>query len=683
MSELCARFEELRLRHWPEMAALISHIVTSKNPGSESSTLAKMCAYHLESGGKRIRAVLPLVTAEALGHDPEPLVAFGAACEVLHNATLVHDDLQDGDSLRRGREAVWRRFGSAQAINLGDAMFYYALLLLREWQGDAARRDQAVDLLLTETLHVIDGQERELTLRGAQVVRLDEYLAMVEGKTSGLFSLPMKGAAILCGADQRTAAAIGEAARHLGVLFQVQDDLVDIFGDKGRGEVGSDIAEGKRSILVVHALNHASSSQARRLLEILDRPREETGVDERATAIQIFEETGAVTRARQELDARREASRAAVAKLDHGPLAALIAKLGVFLDGASRVSLAAPLVTASAGEDLTLCRELLPKVSRTFALSIAALPPGLEEPVLIAYLLCRIVDSIEDDPGLDIAARERLFDIFDAVLTYDERPPEELELAMAAQVLTGVAAEVTLCRRAGAVMRAFRRLPTAQRHVIRPRVLVMLEGMRAYCRRHARDGRLRLKDLTELEEYCYYVAGTVGRLLTDLFLAACPSMTAAKRELVRDSAVSFGVGLQLTNIVKDVAEDLGRDVCFLPESLAHEAGIELPSILEPRHREAGLRVLRAVCARARHHLARAHAYCLSWPAVEGRAVRLFCSVPLVLALETLAVVERGDGALQVGSSPKIDRATVMAVVAEAQEAAGDDARLAAQLEVAR
>ena len=122
------------------------------------------------------------------------MLPFGAACEMIHNATLVHDDLQDGDELRRGRPTVWRQYGMPQAINLGDAMFYYAVLLTQHTELSPARRDALITSVLNETLRVIDGQEQEFQLKVNGRPTMQAYLSMVEGKTSGLFALPIGGA---------------------------------------------------------------------------------------------------------------------------------------------------------------------------------------------------------------------------------------------------------------------------------------------------------------------------------------------------------------------------------------------------------------------------------------------------------------------------------------------------------
>jgi len=300
---LLERFRVLRDVYWPEMEALIGSLLRTTTP--EGSTLVEMCDYHLETGGKRLRALLPLLVGEALGVEAKRMVPFGAACEMLHNATLVHDDLQDGDMFRRGRMTVWNRYGVPQAVNLGDAMFYYAVLLAQEFDAPALRREQAAKTLLVETLRVIDGQEREFQLKGMAEVSLDDYFAMVEGKTSGLFALPMAGAATLSDAPDEVSAGLAEAARHMGVLFQVQDDTLDLYGEKGREQRGSDIAEGKRSALVVHALTHAAREDALWLRELLDRDRAGTSQAEIDRAIELLRRTGSLRFALDEMLARK------------------------------------------------------------------------------------------------------------------------------------------------------------------------------------------------------------------------------------------------------------------------------------------------------------------------------------------------------------------------------------------
>lgn len=304
--DLKSRFESLRADWWPSIRALMNEII--EEAGTAGSLLRQMADYHLQAEGKRLRAILPLLIAEALGADPRKLVPFGAACEMLHNASLVHDDLQDGDSLRRGQPAVWKKFGMPQAINLGDAMIAYTLLLMQRLEVPAALRERATCRVLLEMLRVIEGQVQDLELKVHPDVTLADYMRMVEGKTSRLFALPMGGAALLCGASEAVERGLVEAACHIGVLFQIQDDILDIYGDKRRDLPGNDIREGKRSVLVVHCLESVSAEESAWLKQVLDKPRSRTTAQDIAGVRLMFERTASLEFARQELARRREAA---------------------------------------------------------------------------------------------------------------------------------------------------------------------------------------------------------------------------------------------------------------------------------------------------------------------------------------------------------------------------------------
>ncbi|MBI5490703.1 MAG: polyprenyl synthetase family protein [Deltaproteobacteria bacterium] len=297
-----AELERYKRERWGEVERLIRETVEGWSP--PGSLLVEMCAYHLETGGKRLRAMIPLLTAEALESDPARLVPFAAACEMLHNATLVHDDLQDGDETRRGRATVWKRWSEAQAINLGDAMFYYTLALLERLPHSAAERLATADLVLRGTLRVIDGQAREFQLKDDPGPTVERYVAVIEGKTAGLFEIPLGGAARLAGAPSAVVAAVEESARHLGVVFQIQDDLLDLYGEKGRGMRGSDIAEGKISVLVAHALGRCAPADAARLRALLVKPRAETTAADVDEADALFRSCGSARYALSEIERR-------------------------------------------------------------------------------------------------------------------------------------------------------------------------------------------------------------------------------------------------------------------------------------------------------------------------------------------------------------------------------------------
>lgn len=303
MPDLSTDLDRLRDEHLDSIRELITLTVARESPAE--SSLVEMCAYHLSTGGKRLRALLPLAVAETLGESAERLIPFGAACELLHNATLVHDDLQDGDTTRRGHDSAWVKYGDARAINLGDAMLYWTLLLVRQLDATPAERERLSTRLLRETVRVIDGQEREFLLKDADAPLERDYFRMVEGKTSGLFALPIAGAAEFCGASEVVVEALERAAGHLGVLFQIQDDVLDLYADKGREHRGTDICEGKISALVIHFLNNAPADRTRWLRGILDAPRDDVDLSQINEVAHAFEEHGSLDYALQEIERRR------------------------------------------------------------------------------------------------------------------------------------------------------------------------------------------------------------------------------------------------------------------------------------------------------------------------------------------------------------------------------------------
>ena len=327
---LMQELKELQNEHMSAILARIEHVLV-KSVGEETSLL-EMTRYHMRTGGKRLRALLPLVVARCFDTPARDLVAFGAACEMLHNATLVHDDLQDGDRVRRGEPTIWVEYGMPQAINLGDAMLYVTILLLDELEVPAEARQKAIRRLATETLRVVDGQEREFALQQMPWPGREHYFKMVEGKTSGLFALPVVGAAELCGADAPLLDALQEAARHLGVIFQIQDDILDLYGEKGREAPGSDVAEGKISMLVIHALEMAEEEDAQWLRALLQRDREQVSREDIRRAMTLFKECGALEASFAEIDRRARAAQEAPALQANPALCAMVREMvDVFL----------------------------------------------------------------------------------------------------------------------------------------------------------------------------------------------------------------------------------------------------------------------------------------------------------------------------------------------------------------
>ena len=181
-------------------------------------------------------------------------------------------------------------------------------MLLQRLEVPSALRERVTTRVLLEMLRVIEGQTQELDLKNRPAVTLADYMETIEGKTSRLFALPMGGAALLCEAPEEVEEGLIEAARHIGVLFQIQDDILDIYGEKGREHSGNDICEGKQSVLVVHCLGVAGTQESKRLKSILDKPRNETGPDDIVAVRELFAQSGSLGFALDQLEQRRKAA---------------------------------------------------------------------------------------------------------------------------------------------------------------------------------------------------------------------------------------------------------------------------------------------------------------------------------------------------------------------------------------
>jgi len=267
--------------------ALEDFLNRSENEGIRLN--AEMARYHFASGGKRLRALMPCWVFEACGKDPLAAIPMGCALEMVHNATLVHDDLQDGDVLRRGFPTIWKKWSPAQAINCGDAMFQFALELLLEQPMEAATARKLSRRFLRGVCQVIEGQAQEFLLKDEALPTTARYIEVVEGKTAALVATSLSLAVQALEKNDKIVADVERAGMDLGVLFQMQDDVLDVYGEKGRDQKATDVAEGKISILVAQCLESASLSDQKRILEILRKPREETAPHEISEVVGLFE----------------------------------------------------------------------------------------------------------------------------------------------------------------------------------------------------------------------------------------------------------------------------------------------------------------------------------------------------------------------------------------------------------
>lgn len=253
----------------------VKALMLKVSAGDHFERLGAIVQEHLLTGGKKLRARMALASARALNVRADHGIGWAAACELLHNASLVHDDLQDRDEYRRGRFCVWVRHGEAQAINAGDLMLMLPYTTVDHIDVDSATKWQLSRALARRAEETVRGQSLEMTLLSSCRWDWTSYDKAATGKTSALMTLPVQGAALLAGRTPEEAERLSDCFFALGLLFQMQDDVVDLYGNKGRDKPGGDIREGRVSALVVeHLTQHPEDLEW--LGPMLGKPRAQT-----------------------------------------------------------------------------------------------------------------------------------------------------------------------------------------------------------------------------------------------------------------------------------------------------------------------------------------------------------------------------------------------------------------------
>ncbi|MEM9056000.1 MAG: phytoene/squalene synthase family protein [Pseudomonadota bacterium] len=310
-------------------------------------------------------------------------------------------------------------------------------------------------------------------------------------------------------------------------------------------------------------------------------------------------------------------------------------------------------------------------MSRTFALTIPQLPPALREAVTNAYLLCRIADTIEDEAALNAAEKSRFHDEFVAVV--EGAAPAGAFAGSLDPLLTGrtVPAERELVRNTARIVRVTHSFADPQRSALQRCVAVMCRGMPGFARKRSLAG---LETLEELNRYCYCVAGVVGEMLTSLFCDHSPRI-ARHRQRLMGLAVSFGQGLQMTNILKDIWDDRRSATCWLPREIFNAAGFELSGLDAARHDKAFAAGLKTLVGVAHGHLQNALTYTLTIPRDE-RGIRRFCLWAIGLAVLTLRGIHRRPDFTEAGQI-KVSRRALKATIVATNLTAGSNAGLRA------
>ncbi|MCW4010579.1 MAG: polyprenyl synthetase family protein [Candidatus Bathyarchaeota archaeon] len=276
----------------------------------------------LDRGGKRWRPALFLLICEALGKDANGCLDFAVIPEVVHNGTLVIDDLEDSSEVRRGKPCTYRLFGVDIAVNAGNAMYYLPLAPLMEQKSSlsAEKLRDIYEIYVQEMINLSIGQGMDIAwhrgLANADEIAEEDYLQMCAYKTGTLARMAAKIAAVLSDGNAEVVKKLGTFAESIGVAFQMQDDILDLTGAEfavKKGGLGQDITEGKRTLMVIRTLKTATPEDKKRLIEILNMHTPEQ--ERRDEAIAIMQKNGAFEYVKKKADAMVEDSWREVDKL--------------------------------------------------------------------------------------------------------------------------------------------------------------------------------------------------------------------------------------------------------------------------------------------------------------------------------------------------------------------------------
>ncbi|WP_418282549.1 phytoene/squalene synthase family protein [Halorubrum sp. DTA98] len=319
--------------------------------------------------------------------------------------------------------------------------------------------------------------------------------------------------------------------------------------------------------------------------------------------------------------------------------------------------------------DLAWCHEAVQGVSRTFALTVDVLDEPMASQICVGYLLCRVADTVEDAGHIPPAAQS------DVLRTYERAidPNEDVSIDRFRAEIDEWLPEPeersddwAVVAESPTILATFEQLDPEAREAIIPPVVEMVDGMAMFVDRHADKGGLRIDDRDELEQYCYYAAGTVGNLITNLLTRGDVAESRARR--LRETAEEFGLLLQLVNVSKDVYDDYTEENnVYLPAEWLADEGVDQEQLIAPENRESSARVVDRTANYARSFLDDAQAYLETMPLSHGNTIEAW-SVPYLLAVGTLRELRTRPEDALTEAGVKISRQEVFAVMSVANEA---------------
>jgi geranylgeranyl diphosphate synthase type II len=277
----------------------INKILSSSLKGRKPESLYKPGSYILNSGGKRLRPLLVLMSAKAVGGNFNNAYNAAAAVEMLHNFTLVHDDIMDNADKRRGRLTLHKKYDNNTAILTGDSLLSVAYeYLLKDSNGNAK---EVVGSFTKGLVEVCEGQSMDTDFESRKNVSIIEYLLMIRKKTAAMAEMCCRIGAMLGGGNKTQVNALGNYGLNLGIAFQIQDDLLDITADEAEfgKTIGGDLIEGKKTFIFLVALEKSTGEEKKKLLKVI----ESNGIRKSQVDSfkQLYKELGVLDEARKEI----------------------------------------------------------------------------------------------------------------------------------------------------------------------------------------------------------------------------------------------------------------------------------------------------------------------------------------------------------------------------------------------
>lgn len=304
-----------------EVKPLVERRISDSLRASKHSTLSDAMMHLVDGGGKRLRATLPWLVSKAVGDSHSGLLDIGAAIEIVHNFTLVHDDIMDDDDTRRGLNAVHIEYGLPTAINAGDAMLAIAFERLVLAKG-LENKDVAamVNRLAWMVRRVSEGQQLDIEFEDRIAVSEDDYFEMIEGKTAVMFLTCAEIGARMSGADDETIQCMADWGLAVGLCFQLMDDLIDVLSDSDTlgKPAGSDLAQGKRTLMVIHALAQDDSKSLTELKVVLGKGDAATQ-EEIDLGLKALADLGSIDYARERAEMYHSKAHACLDRLPQNP----------------------------------------------------------------------------------------------------------------------------------------------------------------------------------------------------------------------------------------------------------------------------------------------------------------------------------------------------------------------------